>query len=119
MKNLFERTSSNWVRYSEYEWRATKDGTLYLTPTKTAQPSIYAVSYTHLTLGLCSIAHFHNGSRLPALPHSNLTVPARASLKFFYAQLSAPVFHANAHEQIVPLFFPPIIQKHHACCQTG
>lgn len=41
MKNLFERTSSNWVRYSEYEWRATEDGTLYLTPTKTAQPSIY------------------------------------------------------------------------------
>lgn len=41
MKNLFERTSSNWVRYSEYEWRAAEDGTLYLTPTKTAQPSIY------------------------------------------------------------------------------
>ena len=29
MKNLFERTSSNWVRYSEYEWRAAEDGTLY------------------------------------------------------------------------------------------
>lgn len=41
MKNLFERTSSNWVRYSEYEWRAAEDGTLYLTPTETAQPSIY------------------------------------------------------------------------------
>ena len=41
MKNLFERTSSNWVWYSEYEWRAAEDGTLYLTPTKTAQPSIY------------------------------------------------------------------------------
>ena len=41
MKNLFERTSSNWVRYSEYEWKAAEDGTLYLTPTKTAQPSIY------------------------------------------------------------------------------
>ena len=41
MKNLFERTSSNWVRYSEYEWKETEDGTLYLTPTKTAQPSIY------------------------------------------------------------------------------
>lgn len=22
MKNLFQRTSSNWVRYSEYEWKA-------------------------------------------------------------------------------------------------
>lgn len=41
MKNLFERTSSNWGRYSEYEWRAAENGTLYLTPTKTAQPSIY------------------------------------------------------------------------------
>ncbi len=41
MNNFFERTSSNWVRYSEYEWKATSDGTLYLTPTKTAQPSIY------------------------------------------------------------------------------
>ena len=36
MKNLFERTSSNWVRYSEYEWKAAEDGTLY------------PVSYTHL-----------------------------------------------------------------------
>lgn len=41
MKNLFERTSSNWVRYSEYEWKESEDGKLYLTPTKTAQPSIY------------------------------------------------------------------------------
>ena len=41
MKNLFERTSSNWVRYSEYEWKAAEDGTLFLTPTATAQPSIY------------------------------------------------------------------------------
>ncbi|MFQ8980934.1 hypothetical protein [Dysosmobacter welbionis] len=41
MKNLFERTSSTWVRYSEYEWKEAEDGILYLTPTKTAQPSIY------------------------------------------------------------------------------
>lgn len=41
MKNLFERTSSNWVRYSEYEWKEAENGKLYLTPTKTAQPSIY------------------------------------------------------------------------------
>lgn len=39
--NLFERTSSNWVRYSEYEWKEVENGKLYLTPTKTAQPSIY------------------------------------------------------------------------------
>lgn len=41
MNNFFECTSSNWVRYSEYEWKTTADGTLYLTPAKTAQPSIY------------------------------------------------------------------------------
>ena len=41
MKNLFERTGSNWVRYSEYEWKKAENGKLYLTPTKTAQPSIY------------------------------------------------------------------------------
>ncbi len=41
MKNLFEHTSANWVRYSEYEWKKASDGTLYLTPAKTAQPSIY------------------------------------------------------------------------------
>lgn len=34
MKNLFERTSSTWVRYSEYEWKEAEDGILYLTPTK-------------------------------------------------------------------------------------
>lgn len=39
--NLFERTSSNWVRYSEYEWKMAEDGALYLTPTKAAQPGIY------------------------------------------------------------------------------
>lgn len=26
MKNLFERTSSNWVRYSEYEWKTAENG---------------------------------------------------------------------------------------------
>lgn len=41
MNNFFECTSSNWVRYSEYEWKSAADGTLYLTPAKTAQPSIY------------------------------------------------------------------------------
>ena len=41
MQNLFERTSYSWVRYSDYEWKDADDGTLYLTPTKTAQPEIY------------------------------------------------------------------------------
>ena len=41
MKNLFQRTSSHWVRYSEYEWKTAENGMLYLTPTATAQPGIY------------------------------------------------------------------------------
>ncbi len=41
MRNFFERTSSHWVRYSEYEWRAAEDGILYLTPAKNAKPEIY------------------------------------------------------------------------------
>lgn len=41
MRNLFERTSSIWVRYSEYEWKKDKDGVLYLTPAPDAAPDIY------------------------------------------------------------------------------
>lgn len=41
MKHLFEHISSNWVQYSEYEWEAAQDGTLYLTPANAAQPSTY------------------------------------------------------------------------------
>ena len=41
MKKLFQKTGSNWVRFSEYEWRATDDGTMFLKPTSTAQPIIY------------------------------------------------------------------------------
>lgn len=41
MRNLFERTSSVWVRYSEYEWKKDKNGVLYLTPAPNAKPDIY------------------------------------------------------------------------------
>lgn len=41
MKNLFERTSSHWVRYSAYEWKKDKSGTLYLTAAQGAKPEIY------------------------------------------------------------------------------
>lgn len=41
MNNFFKCTSSNWVRYSEYEWKTAANGIVYLTSTKTAQPSIY------------------------------------------------------------------------------
>lgn len=41
MNNLFDRTSSNWVRYSAYEWKRDMDGILYLTPAKNAHPNPY------------------------------------------------------------------------------
>lgn len=58
MKNLFENTSSNWVRYSDYEWKEAK-GTLYLTPIKSAQPSIYdpLKEYTDIVLNAINIGN--------------------------------------------------------------
>ncbi|CAK7032869.1 MAG: hypothetical protein ENTB_01863 [Enterocloster aldenensis] len=41
MNSFFERTSSSWVRYSDYEWKKADNGTLYLTPAATAKPDIY------------------------------------------------------------------------------
>ena len=65
MKNLFERTSSNWVRYSEYEWREAEDGTLFLTPTKTAQPSIYdpLSEYQNIVLDAINIGRMKGGKK--------------------------------------------------------
>lgn len=67
MKNLFERTSSNWVRYSEYEWRAAEDGTLYLTPTKTAQPGIYdpLAEYQQIVLDAINIGRMESQGKTP------------------------------------------------------
>lgn len=52
MKNLFENTSSYWVRYSKYEYRTGKDGLLYITPEANSQPILYdpLVNYTQLVL---------------------------------------------------------------------
>ena len=41
MSNLFQRTSSNWVRYDKYEWKEDKEGTLYITPSPDAKVSLY------------------------------------------------------------------------------
>ena len=41
MNSLFQKTSSQWVKYSEYEYRHGEDGTLYLTPAPKAKPSVY------------------------------------------------------------------------------
>ncbi len=41
MKNIFQKSSSNWVRYDKYEWRTDADGKWYITPAVDAKPSIY------------------------------------------------------------------------------
>lgn len=41
MKDIFQNSSSNWVRYNKYEWRTSADGKCYITPTADAKPSIY------------------------------------------------------------------------------
>lgn len=41
MNNLFQKTSSHWVRYSEYVCRENDDGVLYVTPAPKAKPSVY------------------------------------------------------------------------------
>ena len=40
MKNLFERTSSYWVKYDRYEYRE-KNNILYITPAGGAEPKVY------------------------------------------------------------------------------
>lgn len=39
--NLFEKTSSHWVRYDKYEWREDDKGRLYITPAEKAKPELY------------------------------------------------------------------------------
>lgn len=65
MKSLFERTSSSWVRYSEYEWKTAADGTLYLTPTKIALPSIYdsLAEYEQIVLDAINIGRMGMGKK--------------------------------------------------------
>ena len=41
MSNLFQKTSSNWVRYDKYEWKEDKKGTLYIIPSPDAKVSLY------------------------------------------------------------------------------
>lgn len=90
MKHLFERTSSNWVRYSEYEWKAAEDGTLYLTPTKTAQPSIYdpLAEYQQIVLAVINIGRMGMGKKSDAeIPKAILWRPIRAFSG------TAPIYH--------------------------
>ena len=41
MKNLFEHTSSPWIRYSSYEYSTAEDGTLYIVVSADAKPEMY------------------------------------------------------------------------------
>jgi len=41
MNNLFQRASSHWVKYSEYEIKTTADGTRYIKPVLKAKPVVY------------------------------------------------------------------------------
>lgn len=41
MSNLFQKTSSSWVRYDKYEWKEDKEGELYITPSPDAKVSLY------------------------------------------------------------------------------
>lgn len=41
MQNLFQRASSPWVRYSEYEYKKAGDDHFYITPATGAKPEIY------------------------------------------------------------------------------
>ena len=41
MKNLFENTSSVWVRYSAYEYRIAENGLLYIAPAEGSSPTLY------------------------------------------------------------------------------
>ena len=45
MRNFFEHSKSNWVKYSEYELKE-KDGILYIKPTDDAMPKIYNIMET-------------------------------------------------------------------------
>jgi len=41
MNNLFQKTSSHWVKFSAYEIRKSKDGREYVTPAPKAKPIVY------------------------------------------------------------------------------
>lgn len=45
MRNFFEHSKSNWVKYSEYELKE-KDGVLYIKPADDAMPNIYNIMET-------------------------------------------------------------------------
>ena len=65
MKNA-RRTSSNWVRYSEYEWRAAEDPNSVSHAHKTAQPGIYdpLAEYQQIVLDAINIGRMESRGKL-------------------------------------------------------
>lgn len=57
MKNIFQSSSSNWVRYDKYEWLTDESGKFYITPAKNAKPAIYnpIKDYEQLVLSAINI----------------------------------------------------------------
>ena len=41
MKDIFQKSSSNWVKYDKYKWQTATNGKCYITPSADAKPSIY------------------------------------------------------------------------------
>lgn len=54
MKNLFDRSSSNWIKYDNYEWKEA-DGKCYITPAPNAKPSLYNPMKEYETMVLSAI----------------------------------------------------------------
>ena len=48
MNNLFQNTSSHWVRYDKYDCKEADDGLLYVTPAPKAKPAVYDLSLIHI-----------------------------------------------------------------------
>ena len=57
--NLFERTSSNWVRYSEYEWKTAEEQRNFVTRFKAPDLELYTDTDGKLTedLGIFTSPH--------------------------------------------------------------
>ena len=41
MNSIFEKSSSRWVRYDQYELKEAEDGKVYMTPAQKAKPQVY------------------------------------------------------------------------------
>ena len=73
--NLFEKTSSHWVRYDKYEWREDDKGRLYITPTeksktRTAGKANDCMGFPFIIVGNTDDVQFH--ADRPEILHESL-----------------------------------------------